>query len=128
MTFNVKDFFLVVMFPLFLSAQDNDNTMSDIVRFDAVLRPVLFRSEFVSSGTLNNLRNYSALERYDSFGFPVFHSVVKRDLNFWETKLAQTEYYARYLNRELKSYILDHPEPQACRWNTSAMASRKKRL
>ena len=102
---------LVLLLPFLLPAQDSNWTASDFLSLDGVLRPVLFRSEFVSSGTLRNLQMFSAMEGYDAFGFPRFKNIViKRDLSFWETKLAQTRYYARYLNREFKSYILEHPE------------------
>lgn len=76
----------------------------------AVLRPVLFRSEFVSRGTLSALQQNSMKEGFNAFGFPEFRIYIKRDLRFFETKLAQTRYYARYLNREFKQYIISHPD------------------
>ena len=77
----------------------------------AVLRPVLFRSEFVSRGTLRAFQQNSMKDGFDVFGFPKFQNIyIKRDLLFYETKLAQTRYYARYLNREFKQYIIAHPD------------------
>ena len=122
----------LILLPLFLPAQDRNWTASNFLTFDGALRPVLFRSEFVSSGTLRNLQKYSAMEGYDSFGFPQFKNVViKRDLRFWETKLAQTRYYARYLNREFKSYILEHPDqfhPDTIRDYAKGLTSRNPKL
>lgn len=77
----------------------------------AVLRPVLFRSEFVSRGTLRAFQQNSMKDGFNVFGFPKFQNIyIKRDLHFYETKLAQTRYYARYLNREFKQYIIAHPD------------------
>ena len=122
----------LILLPLLLPAQNNNWTAIDFLTFDGVLRPVLFRSEFVSSGTLRNLQKYSAMEGYDAFGFPQFKNVViKRDLSFWETKLAQTRSYARYLNREFKSYILEHPgqfHPDTIRDYTAGLTSRNPKL
>lgn len=127
-----KNLFLwLVLFPLLLSAQDNNWTARDFLTFDGVLRPVLFRSEFVRGNTYASLMKYSSMEGYNSFGFPVFHAVVKRDLSFWETELAQARYYARYLNKEIKSYILEHPEqfhPETIRDYSAGYFSRNPKL
>lgn len=122
---------MIVLFPFFLCAQDEYGTMSEILRFDGVLRPVLFRSEFVSRGTLTNLQKLSSVEGYDSFGLPRFTPIYRRELHFWETKLAQTKYYARYLNQEIKPYVLEHPElfhPDTVRDYMAGLTSRNPKL
>lgn len=107
MTFK-RMFFFVMLFPLLLTATEDFNVRRGET---ALLRPILFRSEFISRGTLRSLQNYSMLDGYDVFGFPKFKSVyIKRNLYFGETRLAQTRAYARYLNRVYKQYIIDHPE------------------
>ena len=106
MTFK-KIFLIIMMFPLLLAAEDIDISNGGT----ALLRPVLFRSEFMSRGTLRSLQNYSALDGYDVFGFPKLKNIyIDRKLYFWETKLAQTRAYARYLNRACKQQIIDNPE------------------
>ena len=106
MTFNGQ-FLIAAMFPLLLAAENYDVGRGET----APLRPVLFRSEFVSHGTLRSLQNYGMSDGYDIFGFPKLRNVyVNRDLHFWETKLAQTRAYARYLNRAHKQYIIEHPK------------------
>lgn len=104
-----KIVFLIILFPLFLSAQDQDRYLSDILRFDGVLRPVLFRSEFASGGTLANLKKFSSMEGYDSFGFPKFTPIYKRDLSFWETEFAQSSYYREMFNYKMRQYVVDNP-------------------
>ena len=77
----------------------------------AVLRPVLLRSEFVSHSTLRTLQTYSQQVGYTAFGYPDFgQAIITRDLCFWETKLAQTKSYARYLNKVYRKYYMENPE------------------
>lgn len=97
----------IMLFPLVLVAEVSDSSKGST----ALLRPVLFRSEFISRGTLRSLQNYSALDGYDIFGFPKLKNIyIDRKLYFWETRLAQTRAYARYLNRAYKQYIIDNPK------------------
>lgn len=92
--------------PLFSVEKGNEYTGAV-----AVLRPVLFRSEFVSRSTLRTLQQYSQQVGYTAFGYPDFgQAVITRDLCFWETKLAQTRYFARYLNKVYRNYYMEHPE------------------
>ena len=99
--------FFIMLFPLLLAGEVLDSSNGST----ALLRPVLFRSEFISRGTLRSLQNYSALDGYDIFGFPKLKNIyIDRKLYFWETRLAQTRAYARYLNRAYKQYIIDNPK------------------
>ena len=102
-----KFFTVIMMLPLLLAAENFSVSNGET----ALLRPILFRSEFLSRGTLRALQKYSTLDEYDVFGFPKFEKVyINRNLHFWETRLAQTRAYARYLNRLNRQYIIDHPE------------------
>lgn len=76
----------------------------------SLLRPVILRSEFASKGTINVLKNYSKYPAYNLRGFPKFKNIyIKHDLSIFETKLAQTRAYARYLNKFYGDYIIEHP-------------------
>jgi len=101
---------LVVLFPIVLSAQDDYGVMSDILRFDGVLRPVLFRSEFTGRITLSFLKKYSQMEGYDVFGYPKLDAIVRRDLRFWETSLAQSKYYREMFNYDIRQFVINNPE------------------
>ena len=123
--------FILLLFPLLLFA-DEDRNLNDYLALSGVMRPIIFRSEFVSKNTLRLLQKNSMMDGYDMFGFPKFQNVVlRRDLAFWETKLAQTKYYARYLNREFKDYILSHPNdfhPDTIRDYAAGFTSRNPKL
>ena len=91
-----------------LSAKETSIRLTD--GQTAILRPVLLRSEFVSRGTLRVLRQNSLKIGFDAHGFPKFKSVINRPLHFWETRIAQTPAYSKWLNREFKDYVIQHPE------------------
>lgn len=97
----------------------------------ATLRPVLLRSEFASSGTIRNLQKFSELPGYNMHGFPEFKNIIiERKLQFWETRLAQTRSYTRYLNRLYKTEIISHPEifsAETIRDYTKGLTSRNPR-
>ena len=90
MTFK-KYFFITLMFPLLLGAEVFDGRKGST----ALLRPILFRSEFLSRGNLRVFANQSLSTGFDAFGFPKFNPLLSYKLNFWETTLAQTEYYRK---------------------------------
>lgn len=95
-----------LLVPLFSSENYNEYTGTMVS-----LRPILCRSEFVSRSTLRSLQGYSQQVGYTAFGYPDFcKAIITRDLCFWETKLAQTKSYARYLNKIYRQYYIDHPE------------------
>lgn len=98
----------VLLFASVLSAKETRIRLSN--GQTAVLRPVLLRSEFVRSRTFRVFQQNSLRNGFDAHGFPIFKPVLKRNLHWNETKLAQTRYYARFLNREFKNYIIQHPE------------------
>lgn len=75
----------------------------------SIIRPFLFRSEFVSNGTFNRLRNYSLQPGYNLRGAPIFSHVYERKLLFWETGLARSRNYANRLNLELAEKINRNP-------------------
>ena len=89
----------------------SDDNINEYIGLTATLRPTLFRSEFVSNSTLRVLQEYSQQTGYTAFGYPDFgDAVITRNLHLWETKLAQTEYYSRFLNKMFRQYYIDHPE------------------
>lgn len=106
----IKILLLFFLFPIVLSAQDEYDSMSDILRFDGVLRPVLFRSEFTGRITLSFLKKYSQMEGYDAFGYPKLDAIAKRDLRFWETSMAQSKYYREMFNYDIRQFVINNPE------------------
>ena len=98
---------LLISFLTSLFSEENHIEYSGVL---AGLRPVILRSEFASLSTLRTLQTYSQQLGYTAFGYPDFgQAIITRDLCFWETKLAQTRYYARYLNKTFRQYYIDHP-------------------
>lgn len=100
----------LILFPIALSAQDEYDALSDTLRFDGVLRPVLFRSEFTGRITLSFLKKYSQMEGYDAFGYPKLDAIVRRDLHFWETAMAQSKYYREMFNYDIREFVINNPE------------------
>lgn len=84
-------FFFIMLFPLLLAAEVLNSSNGGT----ALLRPILFRSEFLSRGNLRVFANQSLSSGFDAFGFPQFNPLLSYKLNFWETTLAQTEYYRK---------------------------------
>ena len=94
---SILSFFII---PLLFSAENHYGDSGII----ASLRPVILRSEFASRSTIRMLQTYSQQIGYTPFGYPDFgDAVISRPLHFWETKLAQTRYYGRYLNKRCGS-------------------------
>ena len=83
--------FFIMLFPLLLAGEVLDSSNGGT----AFLRPILFRSEFLSRGNLRVFANQSLSSGFDAFGFPRFNPLLSYKLNFWETTLAQTEYYRK---------------------------------
>ena len=83
--------FFIILFPLLLAAEVLDSRNGET----ALLRPILFRSEFLSHGNLRVFANKSLSSGFDAFGFPKFNPLLSHKLKFWETTLAQTGYYRK---------------------------------
>lgn len=86
-----KVLFFIMLFPLLLAAEVLNGSNGET----ALLRPLLFRSEFLSRGNLRVFANQSLSSGFDAFGFPKFNPLLSYKLNFWETALAQTEQYRK---------------------------------
>lgn len=64
-----------------------------------VLRPVIERSDFLSGTNIEWLRRTAGRSGYNLRGEPIFKSIYTRKLGVFETKLAQSVYYARDMNK-----------------------------
>ena len=94
------------MFPLLLVAETFDAGNGST----AILRPILFRSEFLSRGNLRVFANQSLTSGFDMFGFPEFNPILSYKLGFWETALAQTENYRKAMLKIWAEDIANRPD------------------
>ena len=95
-----------MLFPLLLAAEVLNSSNGET----ALLRPLLFRSEFLSRGNLRVFANQSLSSGFDAFGFPKFNPVLSCKLNFWETTLAQTEQYRKAMLKIWAEDIAKRPD------------------
>ncbi len=103
-------------FPASLFAAGS-NTDAETAKFTGLLRPILFRSEFVHKRNFLEFMSYATNPKYylshTKQGFPIFSKkqiIFEQKYSFWETVSAQHYQYAKRANLKLASEIRANPD------------------